>query len=115
LHICPRGHWDTAGERYSAGSLDSVGFVHCSDFGTAHLPANALFAGRRDLVLLQIDPGRLDVPLRWEEGNPPDPAGLYFPHVYGSVPRDAVVGVHEFPPGDDGRFRLPNSLAQRWV
>ena len=108
LHMTPRADY-RPGEPYRAPSLDTEGFIHCSDFGTVHLPANRLFAGRTDLVLLEVDPAKLDVPLRWEPGAPPDPNGAWFPHVYGPIPPAAVVGVHDFPPGDDG-FTLPSSL-----
>jgi uncharacterized protein (DUF952 family) len=110
LHICQRGDWGP-GVALRPASLDTEGFVHCSDPGTVHLPANRLFAGRTDLVLLRIDPTRLTVPMRWEEGDPPDPAGIWFPHVYGEINPEAVVSVHEFPPGPDGAFRLPTELA----
>lgn len=99
------------GEPVRAPSLDDVGFLHCSDFGTVHLPANRLFAGRTDLVLLVIDPAKLDVPLRWEPGDPPDPNGAWFPHVYGPIPPAAVVAVHDFPPGPSG-FVLPKHLRE---
>lgn len=108
LHITTASDY-RAGEPYHAPTLDSEGFVHCSDFGTVHLPANRLFAGRTDLLLLEIDPGKLDVPLRWEPGVPPDPNGAWFPHVYGVIPPEAVRAVHEFLPGPDG-FVLPEAL-----
>lgn len=111
LHITTRDAW-RSGEPYRADSLDTEGFIHCSDFGTVHLPANRLYAGRTDLVLLEIDPARLDVPLRWEPGAPPDPNGAWFPHVYGPIPPTAVVAVHDFEPSADGRFQLPDQLAR---
>ncbi|UQS21904.1 DUF952 domain-containing protein [Amycolatopsis thermalba] len=111
LHLCAAGEW--TGADYRAPSLDTVGFIHCSDPGTVAIPANALYAGRTDLVLLEIDPARLDVPLRWEAGAPPHPDGILFPHVYGPIRAEAVVAVHPFPPSPDGTFELPASLAQR--
>ena len=115
LHICGAAEWAEVGEdgAYRPPSLDDAGFVHCSDFGTAHLPANALYRGRTDLVLLEIDPAKVGVPVRWEDGEPPHPAGVWFPHVYGPIPRAAVVGVHAFGEVDGGGFRLPDSLALR--
>jgi uncharacterized protein (DUF952 family) len=115
LHICSADEWTAVppGGEYRAASLATAGFIHCSDPGTAHLPANALYAGRTDLVLLEIDPGRVDAPVRWEAGVPEHPSGAWFPHIYGPIPRIAVVAAHPFPPGLDGSFRLPERLANR--
>jgi uncharacterized protein (DUF952 family) len=113
LHIISRQDWAAAraaGE-VRAESLATQGFVHCSDFGTAHLPANFLFAGRTDLLLLVVDPEQ--VPVRWEPADPPQPGGPWFPHVYGPIPVAAVTAAHDFPPDADGTFRLPAVLAGR--
>lgn len=112
LHITSRSGWDearAAGE-VRTDSLAGQGFVHCSDPGTVHLPANALYAGRTDLLLLVVDPAGL--PVRWEEGDPPRPGGPWFPHVYGPIPVTSVTATHEFRPGRDGTFRLPDALAR---
>ena len=114
LHICSRDEWDTAEQEGALvpASLDSDGFVHCSDFGTVHLPANAVFAGRDDLVLLVIDPAALDAQVRWEPGVPAHPADIWFPHVYGPINVGAVVAAVEFLPTAEGGFRLPKELAE---
>jgi uncharacterized protein (DUF952 family) len=113
LHICPRAGWAAvpAGGEYRAASLDDVGFIHCSERGTVHLPADRLYAGRTDLLLLEIDPALADAELRWEPADPPAPGMPWFPHLYGPLPHAAVVAVHPFPPGVDGSFRLPEALA----
>src|SRR5687767_7348756 len=108
LHICPVTDWHRAqadGE-YAAGSLASEGFIHCSTAGQVTLPANALFRGRTDLVLLEIDERRLTAPVRVEACDPTAVDAMRFPHVYGPIPLDAVVAVHDFPPGPDGTFNL---------
>ncbi len=69
-----------------------------------HLPANALVHGRTDLVLLEIDAGRLTSPVRWEPGDPADPKSMTFPHVYGPIELEAVVAVHDYLPQPDGTF-----------
>lgn len=119
VHICTADELAAAratGAR-SAPSLDDVGFVHCSDPGTVHLPATRLHRGRTDLVLLEIDPARLGVEVRWEPGagpaGPEDPAGPWFPHVFGPVPMSAVVAVHVLEPEPDGTFRPPPGLRSR--
>lgn len=113
LHICAAEEWAEVPENglYRAASLDEVGFVHCSDRGTVHLPANRLFSGRTDLVLLEIDVARLDVAVRWDPPLPPENDAMpWYPHVYGPIPHRAVVGVHEFLPRTDGTFGLPEML-----
>jgi uncharacterized protein (DUF952 family) len=109
LHIHPRDQWPT--DEVRPESLATEGFVHCSDYGTVHLPAGRIFAGRTDLVLLVIDPDRLTVPVRWDEAADGTPPRTWFPHVYGPIPADAVVAVHDFPPNPDGTFTLPPALA----
>ncbi|HEX6870608.1 MAG TPA: DUF952 domain-containing protein [Micromonosporaceae bacterium] len=113
LHFCSRSAWATAqadGE-YAADTLASEGFIHCSTADQVHLPANALARGRTDLVLLEIDPDRLAEPPRYEPGDPADLASPLFPHVYGPIPVDAVVAVHDFPPDLDGLFTVPATVS----
>lgn len=112
LHFCGRDAWSAAqadGE-YRGDTLDTEGFIHCSTAAQVHVPANAIARGRTDLVLLEIDPDRLNVALRWEPGDPGDPGSMRFPHVYGPIPVGAVVAVHDFPPGSDGTLTAPPGL-----
>lgn len=111
LHICPASDWECVPEGgfYRAESLDDVGFIHCSDRGTVHLPANRLYAGRDDLLLLEIDTAGLDV--RWEPPLLPETdEGPWFPHIYGPIAVESVVAVHEFRPGPAGKLRPPDTL-----
>lgn len=85
-------------------SLREVGFVHLSAVHQVHLPANRWYSGRNDLLLLHLDPDRLDGEIRWEPGVPGDPAAMTFPHLYAAVPASAVISVTEYRPGPDGRF-----------
>ena len=94
-HIAERPDWDAAlrSGHYRARSLGTEGFIHCSTDEQLVPVAQAFFAGRADLVVLDVDTERLDAPLRWEPpvGTPPAPGP--FPHVYGAIPVAAVVGV----------------------
>lgn len=108
LHICSRDEWAAAlksGTRIPA-SFASDGFVHLSDPSQAHLPANRLFAGRTDLVLLRLDPERLGSAVRWEPGVPDDPESMRFPHLYGPLPVHAVTAVEAYLPDESGRFPI---------
>jgi uncharacterized protein (DUF952 family) len=106
LHLCPTDDWSAAqteGE-LRPESLTSVGFIHLSAPEQVHLPANRLYRGRDDLVLLHIDPTHLDSPIRWELGVATDPESMVFPHLYGPLPVDAVIHVTSYLPGADGMF-----------
>jgi uncharacterized protein (DUF952 family) len=110
LHICPRAAWDEALAKgvYDGNTLATQGYIHCSTEELVHLPATALFRGRTDLVLLEIDESRLPVPVTWEDGDPPHPEGKLFPHLYAALPTDAVVSATPYLPNEDGTFSPPN-------
>jgi uncharacterized protein (DUF952 family) len=106
VHLCTTEEWDealAAGERRPP-SLSEAGFVHLSAPGQVHLPANRLYAGRSDMLLLWCDPDALGAEILWEPGVPGDPEAMRFPHLYGPLPTGAVTEVTSYAPGDDGRF-----------
>jgi uncharacterized protein (DUF952 family) len=74
--------------------------------------ANAFFRGLPDLVLLAIDQRIVRAELRYEPAASSGHAGPgdRFPHLYGALNLDAVIGVAEFPPNADGSFELPKSI-----
>ena len=106
VHLCTADEWATAQRRgaHRPPSVTDVGFVHLSAPEQVHLPANRLYAGRTDLMLLRIDAARLTSPVRWEPGLPTDPDGMVFPHLYGELPVAAVIRVTAYVPRDDGTF-----------
>lgn len=69
-------------------SLDEVGFIHCSFLHQLERTRQRFYAGRDDVVLVCIDPARLDVELRVEDLHD---HGEAFPHLYGPLRLDAVV------------------------
>ncbi len=101
LHITDRASWERAraAGSYRGDTLDAAGFIHCATPAQLGGVARRFFAGRRGLVLLRIDPGRLDAPLRYEPSpDAPEP----FPHIHGPLNLEAVVAVEDFEPGEDG-------------
>lgn len=115
LHLVENGPWRAAlgtGE-LRPPSLASVGFVHLSTPEQVHLPAGRLFPGRRDLVLLVVDPDRLTDPVRWEPGLPEDPPDARFPHLYGPLPTAAVVAVVPYRPPSPVALPAPDDAAGR--
>jgi len=113
LHLCGAAEWESSSAlgEHRPESLSSVGFVHLSTPQQVHLPANRLYRGRTDLVLLHIDPDRLTDPVRWEPGVPGDPASMLFPHLYGPLPTAAVTEVTPYRPGPDGAFAALDQAA----
>jgi uncharacterized protein (DUF952 family)/uncharacterized glyoxalase superfamily protein PhnB len=103
FHITSEQAWTAAKAQgnYTADSLASQGFIHCSEPHQVAWVANQRFRGRSDLVLLHIDPARLQAPVRYEnlEGG-----RELFPHVYGPVPVSAVVSVTRLLPSESGNF-----------
>ena len=106
VHLCGLDEWSRARERgeIRAGAAGDGEFIHLSAPQQVHLPANRLYRGRGDLVLLHIDPARLNSPVCWEPGVTTDPESMLFPHLYGPLPVRAVVGVTPYRPGPDGTF-----------
>ena len=92
---------------YRGDTLDTEGFIHCSRPDQVVAVANRLFAGQQGLVLLCIDPARVQAEIRDEVAS----NGQHYPHVYGPLNVDAVTRVLDFAPGPDGRFTLPPGVA----
>jgi uncharacterized protein (DUF952 family) len=92
LHLIGEADWATAQAAgvYAPPSLRTEGFVHFSRPDQVEATADRFYAGRADLLLLEVDPTGLD--LRWEEGEP----GEDFPHVYEPIPLTAVVAATPF-------------------
>ena len=106
LHIAYRDEWETAQASgdYRADTLVSEGFIHCSTPTQVLGPANEIYQGQTDLLLLVIDPARLTAGLIYEDCYE---TGQAFPHIYGPLNLDAVVRAVPFPPNGDGGFSLP--------
>ena len=103
FHITSAATWATAqaGGAFTADSLVSEGFIHCSEADQYCWVANQRFRGRQDLVLLHIDETRLQA--RVERENLEGGERL-FPHIYGALNLDAVVQVTPFTPTASGEF-----------
>lgn len=108
VRLCSEQEWSSARDRgwfppESAGP-EAEAFVHLSTIEQVHLPANRLYHGRTDMMLLYVDGSALDAPVRWEPGVPTDPQSMLFPHLYGPLPVDAVIRVVPYQPAADGSF-----------
>jgi uncharacterized protein (DUF952 family) len=102
-HLVPRSVWDAApAGPYRAPSLESEGFVHCSNREQVARSANKFYADESEMLILAIDPALLESELRDEEGRP----GELFPHIYGPINREAIVEVTRLKRGPDGKWQF---------
>jgi uncharacterized protein (DUF952 family)/GNAT superfamily N-acetyltransferase len=115
LHLTTPAEWRTALDTgaLTPPSLAEADFVHLSTPAQAHLPAERLFPGRRDVVALVVDPTRLSAPVRFEPGVPGDPASMRFPHLYGPLPTSAVLAVLPWRPTVVAELPSPGDAAAR--
>ena len=102
-HLTGRAEWEGSptGEDYRAESLAQEGFLHCSrDEAQLLAVANRLFAGRTDLLVLDVDTSRLHAAVKHEASR----SGEIYPHIYGPLNTDAVVRVRLLTGETDGNF-----------
>ena len=102
FHLVPVAVWEAAdgAAPYTAASLEREGFIHCTD-GVDALAATFerhYLADPRPFLALTVDLDALDVPWRF------DVPGSPYPHIYGSIPRAAIVDVSAVVRASDGRF-----------
>ncbi|HEX7976092.1 MAG TPA: DUF952 domain-containing protein [Anaerolineales bacterium] len=102
VHICPESEWQAAQANgvYRSPSLDTEGFIHCSRPAQLLDVANRYYRGREGLLLLWIDPGRVQAEIRWEESD-----GQAYPHIYGPLNLDTIIKVTDLTSDADGVFR----------
>ena len=111
VHIALPADWEAArlaGE-YTVStrgvSLSDEGFIHCSFEHQVAATANAFYGDLDRVVLLRIDPARLTAEVVVEPpfaGAPDD-----FPHVYGTIPIDAVVEARVWDRHPTALWELP--------
>lgn len=95
--VMSAGEWrdfEVAG-RFEGSPVDLVdGFIHLSAAAQVDETLARHFAGRADLMLVEIDLVRLGAAVRWE----PSRGGALFPHVYAPLPFAAVVAARPLAP-----------------
>ncbi len=102
FHLVPREMWSATDPvaAYEAGSLESEGFIHCTD-GVAALGLTFdryYAADPRPFLALTLDLDALDAPWRY------DVPGSPYPHIYGPIERSAILMVSQVDREPDGRF-----------
>lgn len=119
MHTANRDEYEKeiATGSYGAQSLERSGFIHCSDLDTYYLVAPNFRNDFTEKVILLIDTDKLASEVKWEDGG-----GLDFPHIYGLLNRDAIIGVFEhlwskdrvWIPNDELRPFAPGGFRRPW-
>jgi uncharacterized protein (DUF952 family) len=110
-HITSKQEWASAQEQgeYTAPSLQTEGFIHCSTAAQVIHVANAFYRGRTDLVLLKLAEDRIKSQVKWEAPAGPPAQGISesdsFPHIYGTINLDAVIAVLDITTPLDANFQ----------
>ena len=105
-HMCPAEAWAeaVAQGQYTGGEDDRRdGFIHFSTAAQLAETARRHRRGQAGLVLVAVDPVRLDERLRWEESR----GGQLFPHLYGPLSPAEATRVEPLPIGPDGDHLFP--------
>jgi uncharacterized protein (DUF952 family) len=108
-HIIPEADWRKALElgSYQPESLEAEGFIHLSKQEQVTNTAQRYYAGRSDLMLLQVETEKAVGEVKFENTTGGEEL---FPHLYSLLNLDAVINVFEFPPNKDGSYSLPEPL-----
>lgn len=101
-HLCPATVWDSqkAEGSYLPEAFEQDGFIHATN-GLEKLlwVANEFYQNdRRPHTVLVLDVSKLESPVRYDD------EGQAFPHVYGPLNVDAVVGELLVERGPDGQY-----------
>jgi len=105
--IVPSPLWTEAVDKgvFEGAAIDLTdGYIHFSTADQLAETAARHFAGQDNLLLVAVDADRLGDALRHE----PSRGGALFPHLYGSLPLDAVLWTRPMPLGPDGSHILPD-------
>jgi uncharacterized protein (DUF952 family) len=93
-HITTKQDWNIAKEKgfYVAPSLETEGFIHCSEEQQVKGVLERYYKGKSDLLKLVIDSGKVGSELKYELA---PSINENFPHIYGPINLSSVVSVEE--------------------
>src|SRR5690606_25314094 len=104
--ICPAPMWQAAEQAgvFHGAPVDlSDGFIHFSTADPGRQTAAKHIAAQHDLVVVALDDAALRSPLKYEASR----GGPLLPHLYASMPCEAVAWVTPLPLGADGQHEFP--------
>ncbi len=76
---------------YEADSLKTEGFIHCSFAGQVETVLQRYYKDAQKVLILEIEPEKLMSKFVEE----PSTGGEIYPHIYGKINAEAIVGIEE--------------------
>ena len=108
FHLVPQSLFDALGadDDYIPRDFEREGFIHCTDAPEEMARvANAFYRSNPEpYYYLYIDKTRVRVPVRYDD------AERRYPHIYGTLNRDAIVAIRHARRTADGAFLPPEAL-----
>jgi uncharacterized protein (DUF952 family) len=103
--IAEENDWKRAQQtgEFASADLKAEGFIHCSEHQQILRTAAKYYAGKKLLVLLEIDETKIINDLKREDSTG---RGEMFPHIYAPIPLTAITRHVDFME-IDGVFVLP--------
>ena len=110
--IAELADWQAAQQTgfFASSDLSTEGFIHASELYQVEATANRYYAGRSDIILLELDESELwvaAVPVKREFA---EARNDYFPHIFAPIPLAAIVRALPFQTNFDGQHTLPPEL-----
>ena len=105
-HLTKGADWESARQsgEYRAASLESEGFIHCSQTEKQMIQvADRLYSDQQEMLVLDVDTARLVSRVKHEAAR----SGGIFPHIYGPMNTSAVTRSRVLRKGSGGGFYLP--------
>ena len=107
-HLVPKSYYDSldSTRAYAPRDFAREGFIHCTD-GTAEMArtANRYYQAEPGVFYyLSIDKTRVHAPIRYD-----DTAKIY-PHIYGTLNRDAIIAIRAVRRDASGSFLEPEEV-----
>lgn len=97
FHIAVLAEFRCDSLTYEPESLASNGFIHCVEAHQVMKVAQRKFLGRKDAVLLRIDPAKVSPEIRYESLSWGRES---FPHIYGALNSDAITVIEPMQMSD---------------
>ncbi len=104
FHIVKRADWEVLdlNADYEPASLASEGFIHLSIARQLLASAKRYFEPLDEVLVVDISETAIAANLRFDQVR-----NERFPHLYGSLPRSAVIEVVPLPANSLGEFGVP--------